>query len=226
MTVRRFDSREAWLEAAAGDFIEALRGFDSAAARTGRFEACLAGGATPEALYRKLAALPLRAPIRLWFGDERWLPRSFPDRNEAMAARAFASCAWSPAPEPVPWPASDECGSPEESAEKYTKRTIAEFGGMPAFDYVWLGVGADGHTASLFSAADAERREIAFATTAPSGFRARTTFGAEAFRSAGRLAFLALGPEKAGVVERLAEGDRSLFASAAVSDRAVVFFAD
>lgn len=115
-----------------------------AVAERGRFRLVLAGGATPEKVYRLLAEA--RADWSKWhvyFGDERCLPPDHPDRNSLMASKAFLASVAIPAGQIYDIPA--ELGS-ELGAEKY-RAVVAE--ALP-FDMVLLGMGEDGHTASLF----------------------------------------------------------------------------
>lgn len=115
-----------------------------AVARRGRFRIVLAGGTTPLAAYRLLAREPL--PWESWevfFGDERCLPRNDPGRNDFSARKALLDRV--PVPRDRIFEIPAELG-PERAAADYS-RTIAS--ALP-FDLVVLGMGEDGHTASLF----------------------------------------------------------------------------
>lgn len=115
-----------------------------AIAQRGVFHWVLAGGSTPELSYRLLrdADLPWHA-VHIWFGDERALPQGHADRNETMARNALLDV--------VPIPAANIHSitfetSTADAATRYAKAVQA----AETFDLVLLGMGEDGHTASLF----------------------------------------------------------------------------
>ncbi len=121
-----------------------LQAADSAIQERGVFRLVLAGGRTPEQVYRHLATA--RADWNHWqlyYGDERCLPASHADRNSQMAARAWLSTGQVPADHIHPIPA--ELGA-ITAAQHYTEVIRA----ARPFDMVILGIGEDGHTASLF----------------------------------------------------------------------------
>jgi 6-phosphogluconolactonase len=110
----------------------------------GVFRLVLAGGRTPEKVYRQLAAA--RANWHNWhiyFGDERCLPAGHPDRNSQLAARSWLAHGQIPADHIHPIPA--ELGA-VTAAQRYAERVSQ----ARPFDMVLLGIGEDGHTASLF----------------------------------------------------------------------------
>lgn len=124
----------------------------------GEFRVALAGGGTPAALYRRLARpewqqrLPWTA-TRVFFGDERWVPLDHPDRNARMAHEALLDHVPIPADHIHPIPTTGYT-DPEASAAGYTEtlKALACPAGeaWPRFDLVLLGLGTDGHIASLF----------------------------------------------------------------------------
>jgi len=116
----------------------------NAVAARGEFHLVLAGGGTPEKIYRALAKLKHDwSHWHLWFGDERCLPEDDPQRNSRMAAAAWLDRIEIPASNIHVIPA--ELGA-EAGAHAYTQ-TLR---GINEFDLVLLGLGQDGHTASLF----------------------------------------------------------------------------
>lgn len=93
------------------------------------------------------------ARVSFWWGDERWVPRAHADRNEGQARAALLDHIAVPATNIHPFAASDEGLSLEEGAERYAAELadLAPFGApLPRFDITFLGVGPDGHVASLF----------------------------------------------------------------------------
>ncbi|MFH0301286.1 6-phosphogluconolactonase [Bradyrhizobium sp. 31Argb] len=128
------------------------------AANSGRIAICLTGGSSPKALYQLLATEPYHARIPWdrvhWFiGDERFVPVDDPRNNMAMARGAFLD-RYAPAPHIHPIPTY--AASPDEAAERYARELKSFYGAealdaaRPLFDLVLMGIGPDGHTASLF----------------------------------------------------------------------------
>lgn len=120
----------------------------AAIAARGAFNLVLAGGSTPRALYRALAESRVGdAHWHVWYGDERCLPADHPERNSVMAESAWLSASRIPSENRRPIPA--EKGS-QEAAALYANWLA----GVDEFDVVLLGMGEDGHTASLFPGHD------------------------------------------------------------------------
>ena len=210
----------------------ALAAQEAAAAR-GRFAVALSGGETPRALYRLLARqqfsqkVPWRR-VQLYWGDERCVPPDDAQSNYGMARDAFikhvpiaAENVHRMRGEDPPDIAAENVhrmrgeDPPEEAAQAYD----AELRGLaaqsrprvevPVFDLVLLGLGADGHTASLFPHSDALTVEDVFCTpaTAPDG-SSRLTVTAPVINAARRVWFLVGGASKAGMVAEVIEGLR------------------
>lgn len=119
-----------------------------AVADRGRAIVALPGGSTPIPLFEALAEAELPWD-RLWvtFGDERFVPLDHPDSNAGAAIEAFLGRVPIPDDQLLTWPILDD---PHDSAAAYRGRLEGAFGSFPTFDLNLLGLGDDGHTASLF----------------------------------------------------------------------------
>lgn len=189
-------------------------------ASTGTCAVSLAGGSTPRRLYELLATQEFasRIPWRRvhWFwGDERFVRHDHPDSNYGMARDAFLSQV--PVPKDNIHAVSTDGGSPEQAAAAY-EATLKRFYGAetlaperPLFDVTLLGIGKDGHTASLFPGHPAlqQTRRWAVAVIGAKS-EPRITLTYPALDSSREVAFLATGAEKRDVVARVRAGDLTL----------------
>jgi 6-phosphogluconolactonase len=211
---RTFENTEA-LAGAAAEWLSAL-----ARASDRDFAICLSGGSTPQRLYERLAepAFASRFPWHHshWFwGDERFVPHDHRDSNYRMAHEALLSR--------VPVPGDNihaiptEGLSPEQAAAAY-ETTLKRFYGAdvldpvrPLFDVMLLGIGEDGHTASLFPGHPAlqETRRWAVAVIGAKS-EARITLTYPAIDSSREAAFLAAGAGKWNAVARARAGDPTM----------------
>ncbi len=190
----------------------------------GAFAVCLSGGSTPRRLYECLAApeIASRFPWNRahWFwGDERFVPHDHPDSNFRMARDAFLSRV--PVPDDNIHAVPTEGLSPDQAAAAY-ETTLKRFCGAdtfapdrPLFDVTLLGIGDDGHTASLFPGQPTlkETRRWAVAVTGAKA-EARITLTYPALDSSRDVAFVVTGREKRHVVARAQAGDPMLPAAA------------
>lgn len=148
---REFDNA-AGFELAAHDFI--VSAAQEAIARRGAFRIVLAGGNTPRNIYRRLCDIATDWSVwHIYFGDERCLPVHDPERNSRMAHALWLDHVDIPSGQIHPIPA--ELG-PEAAAASY----VNELAGVGEFDLVLLGLGEDGHTASLFPGAAWEQAKV------------------------------------------------------------------
>lgn len=175
----------------------------------------LAGGSTPRSFYEQLASTdhPWNR-THIFFGDERCVPAGHEDSNERMAREALLSHV--PAiVYPMPGEACD--------AEAYEAALRAHFGkSVPSFDLVILGLGEDGHTASLFPgdpALDIDNRLVARVERPD---YARLTLTLPVLSAAATALFLVSGERKLGMLRRLIARDRSLPAARVEADRLIV----
>lgn len=167
----------------------------------GRCALALSGGATPRPVYQLLAQAPLAARIawpsvEIFFGDERAVPPSDPASNYGMVAAVLL--------ERVPVPATqihrmEAERTDRDAAARDYERLLPE-----RLDLLLLGMGADGHTASLFPGSPAleERRRRVVPATGPAPPRERLTITPPVIARARRVAVLVAGAEKAAAVAR------------------------
>ena len=179
-----------------------LRAAERAQEDRGRFRIVLAGGTTPRRTYQILArAQSDWSRWAVYFGDERCLPREHPERNSRMAAEAWLDHVPIPATHIHPIPA--ELG-PLEAAHRYAA-VVAQ--AVP-FDLVLLGVGEDGHTASLFPGQEHDPEEWVHAVfDAPKPPPERVTLSVRALSAAHEAHALVTGPSKCGAVRRWRAGE-------------------
>ena len=180
-----------------------LASAEEAVRERGRFVWGLSGGSTPEALYRKLAeppyvnAMPWRATTVFW-GDERWVPVDHPDSNQRMATGALLS--HGPAARANVIPVSTEDTTPDDSAAAVEDALRQLFGDDPVRpDLLLLGIGPDGHTASLFPGTNAlgEHERLFAANWTPQMDSWRITATLPLINASRRVVFLAQGQDKA-----------------------------
>jgi 6-phosphogluconolactonase len=178
---------------------------------TARGEAVVAlpGGTTPRAALEILAELPGVdwARVVLIPGDERMVPVTDPDSNEGMIRAALVSRIAGPTPLLVGWEVEEGIG-PETVVAQFETRllgVVPTVDGRLQIDWVGLGMGPDGHTASLFPGREYPEDRLALATIHPSGQR-RLSLGPSLLRAAARVRFLLEGEAKAAVLAEVLEG--------------------
>jgi 6-phosphogluconolactonase len=197
--VTLFDDRAAVAQATADSILAAA---DEAIERDGRFRLCLAGGTTPDAAYGLLAGR--HADWSRWWiyhGDERCLPIAHPERNSHAADQAWLNRVRVPREQVFAIPA--EIGA-EAGALAY--EPIVE-GALP-FDLVLLGIGEDGHTASLFPGrAVLENRLVMPVHDSPKPPPDRVSLTTAAFAQSRQLLILVTGGGKADAIRRWSEGE-------------------
>lgn len=186
---------------------------EAAVAARGRFSVAVSGGSTPRALFERLAAPPWRdrlpwARFEVAWVDERDVPLDHPDSNAGMACRAWL--AHVPIPQGQVHPVPTRTGPPDAVARAYEATLRAIFPGeaWPRFDLVLLGVGEDGHTASLFPGSEALEEAAAWvvAPWVPRLEAHRFSLSLPAIAHARHLIFLVAGAAKADVVASVLEG--------------------
>lgn len=191
-----------------------------AQAKAGPFAICLSGGTTPRALYEQLAGAPLRELFpwertHLFWGDERFVPHDDAASNYRMVQEALLGNVPLPRAQIHPIPTTG--ATPDEAAAAY-EQTLRTFYGQaaldparPLFDVTFLGLGADGHTASLFPGTKVlEERARWVAPVIGAKPEPRLTLTYPALESSRHVAFLVQGRDKREMLQKLRGGDLAL----------------
>jgi 6-phosphogluconolactonase len=206
-----------------------------ALARQGLVRIALSGGSTPRTLYSELAGTGFRNRFpweraAFYWGDERFVPHDHQDSNYRMVREAMLSKVPVPPGNVHPVPI---VGTPAAAALAYEQALQAAYGAAcldparPLFDIVLLGLGEDGHTASLLpgDAALTERRHWAAAVT-QGRVEARITLTYPAIESSRNVAFLVAGAAKAAVFKAIRAGDSLAPAARVRPQGTTVWFVD
>ena len=185
-------------------------------AKSRQFRVALSGGSTPSKLYRLLAgtdcANRVKWPhVQFYFGDERCVPPSHAESNFKLANDALF--------QPLGIDAAQifriegEAGQPDLAARRYEETIRQQFGtsspAWPQFDVIFLGLGDDGHTASLFPGSPAldEKIRAVVVSESPRGVTHRITFTAPLINHASSIVFMVTGLQKAPAVRAVLEDD-------------------
>jgi len=187
-----------------------------------QFTLVLSGGKTPEVLYRTLASPEFNNRIqwnrvKVFWGDERFVPKNDPESNFGMAHRTLLSKVT--LPEENVYPIPTEADTAIEAADTYenTLRTFFQQSGsitgsppMPVFDLILLGLGKDGHAASLFpgNSIDPQGSRWVEAVAAPPFYptRERITLTLPVLNSSANIVFLVSGSDKKETLEQVLKG--------------------
>lgn len=210
--IRTLTTPQELFSAAAEEVVSAAT---DAVAQRGRFTIALSGGSTPKGLFNLLATnaltvLPWERMFFFW-GDERHVPPTDPDSNYRMAQETMLSKV--PVPPGNVFRMAAENPDAEAVAEDYEK-TLWKFfelepGQIPVFDLILLGMGPDGHTASLFpgTAGLQEKSRLVIANWVEKMKTSRLTFTLPVLNAARCVAFLVSGTDKAAVLRTVLEED-------------------
>jgi 6-phosphogluconolactonase len=193
---------------------EVIRVATDAIAQRGRFTIALSGGSTPKNLYTLIAAnagasVPWEKVFFFW-SDERHVPLDNPDSNYRMAKESLLSRIPVPRSNIFPVPAGNEDA---EAAAKEYEQTLQKFfaseNELPRFDLILLGMGPDGHTASLFPETPAlqEKSRLVVANQVDKLKTDRITFTPPLLNAARCVLFLVSGADKAAALHEVLEGD-------------------
>ena len=205
MSILVHENKEALADAAAQDF---ARRAGEAIDASGRFTVALAGGSTPKVAYellaREYAGRIDWGKVHVFFGDERTVPPDHEDSNYRMTKEALLDHV--------------QVGSehrmrgelpPAEAASAYEEELRSFFGEPPRLDLVMLGIGEDGHTASLFPHTPAldVRDRLAVENPVEKLETTRLTLTVPVINAAGAVVFLVAGEGKAQALKEILEGD-------------------
>jgi 6-phosphogluconolactonase len=208
-------------EAAADRIVASAR---NAIRRRGRFVLALSGGSTPRLVYPLLASPPRVGAVDwsrvvFFWGDERAVPPDHPDSNYGLARRLLLDLLPGVRPDAVhrmPADAPDRDAAAGRHEAELGRATGVRPGTSerPRFDLIWLGMGPDGHTASLFPGASAldERRRWIVPATAPRtvAVHERMSFTLPVINAARQVLFVVAGADKAAAVRAVRAGSREL----------------
>ena len=193
-----------------------LAKIEDAIAQRGLATIALAGGSTPKPLYEKLAEQDLPwEKIHVFWGDERYVPADHPDSNQGMARHAWLDKVPLPAANIHPMPTS--AIDPADAAAQHEAELKAFFklsdGTFPAFDIILLGIGDDGHTASLFPHTEALQVRDRLITVGTKDGQPRITFTAPLINHAHTVLFLVAGASKRPALDHIfaPEDDDTLY---------------
>jgi 6-phosphogluconolactonase len=201
----------------------------------GPFRVSLSGGSTPKALYALLASDEFKSrfpwPRVFWYwGDERFVPYDHPDSNYRMTREAMLSKAPVPAENIFPIPTD---GDPDDAARRYEGTLRKAYNAAtldprrPLFDLTLLGLGPDGHTASLLPGEPVlNERKRWVAAVSHGRPEVRITLTYPAIDSSQRVAFLVAGKEKAAIFKTIRSGNSDLPAARVRPVGELVWFAD
>ncbi len=201
-----------------------------------RFTVCLSGGSTPKRLFEKLAAAPFIdrfpwASVHWFWGDERFVPATDPDSNFRMTKLALLDRA--PIPEANVYPMRTDLASPEDTADDY-ERLLKDFYGAtvldparPLFDVTFLGMGPDGHTASLIPGEPVLDERIRWVAAVTHGRpEARITLTYPPLESSRAIAFLVTGVDKTAMLAHVRSGAEDIPAGRLRSSGEIHWFVD
>jgi 6-phosphogluconolactonase len=178
----------------------------SAIEQRGQAYIALAGGGTPKMVYQALGNSDLPwDKLQVFWGDERFVPPNDPDSNELMARQNWLDLVAIPPANIHPWPT--QSGQPEQCAELYQAAILECFdvlaGQIPQFDLILLGIGEDGHTASLFPYTAALRVNDQLTTVGDKDGQPRLTLTVPMINQARYVAFMIAGANKQAALQQI-----------------------
>jgi 6-phosphogluconolactonase len=222
--VVRFPDAHSYGDAAARHFVKVGR---AALRERGLFNVALSGGRGPLPMYQALQALPQTlawSKVRVYWVDERWVADSDPDSNFGSARRlclepldAVASAR--------PW--NTALASPQATSDDYARQLREAFpgAGLPVFDLCLLGMGPDGHTASLFPGnPPLPAGALCAPVKKPDSGQDRVTLSLGVINAARERMVLVLGSDKEGVLEKVHAGADPALPAAQISPAGTLWY--
>jgi len=211
MRINKFENLDEFNHAAAELFVQAAR---EAINKNSRFTVALTGGSSPVQLYKILAQQPYLNQVRwervfVFWGDERWVPLDDSRSNAGMAFDTLLDHV--PIPKEQIFPMWAEGKEPVQFASEYENQLKLILGEDGAFDLILLGMGQDGHTASLFPGTSVlkEKKYWVKAYYLEQQQIYRITFTAPLINRAKEIIFLIHGENKAAALKEILEGERN-----------------
>jgi 6-phosphogluconolactonase len=180
----------------------------------GHFTIALTGGTTPGELYSLLGSEPFRSQIdwqlvRIFWGDERCVPHNSPESNFYLAQEVLLHKISIPESQIHPMPADQLDRDAASQAYTVEMQNTCGTDGIPIFDLIHLGMGPEGHTASLFphQASLHEKHRLVMPVSVPKPPPDRLTFTPPLLNAARNVLFLVNGREKADALHAVLEGE-------------------
>lgn len=187
--------------------------------KRGRFIVAISGGSTPRGMHRMLGEEPFRSNIPwentdIFWVDERCVPENDPASNYGAAKKDFLDRVPVPKAQIHPMPGE---GSPENGALHYQRELLKVFqagaGELPVFDLIFLGLGTDGHTASLFPGQSSlkEKKRLVVSVKGGNPNVSRLTMTFPVLNRAGHIVFLVSGRDKASILKTVLKSEKAGF---------------
>ncbi len=209
MAVVTYSDSEKLIHAAAQSIVRVA---NEAIASRGRFTFALSGGSTPRKLYGLLASDPYRDQINwslveIFWSDERCVPADDAESNYHLAQEVMLSKLALPAHQIHRMPADEADRDAASQAYGLEMQRVFATNGVPDFDLLQLGMGPEGHTASLFphQASLMERERLVMPVTVPKPPPLRLTFTPRLLNAAHHVLFLVTGADKADAIQAVLE---------------------
>jgi len=213
MNIHRYTTPDKASEAVANFVVEVAQ---KSIQEREKFTVALSGGSSPKPLYNLLASDRFRDQISwkktyIFWGDERFVPPDDPENNARMARETLLDHVPVPSNQIFPIPTD---GRPQEAAERYASTIASVFddtAGFPRFDLILLGLGENGHTASLFPHTTVleEHKKWTDTIYLDDKDQSRITLTAPVINQAKNIAFLVFGEKKANILSKVIEGPRN-----------------